>query len=339
MPFGRRDARSKAIAGFWQWWPSVRGQIEAAIGSGGWGDLPDKVGKRVAAIHPDLQWEFSKGATASHALIVTPAGNPALRASAARWRAAAPPTDGTWEYHHSRQPDPAALTARMELGGYQIPLEETRFAFLLDADRCEVDVVCHHPVFAQAPEQVRHQVTFLVLDWLLGEEAVELWIGGVAAEPVRPGDAQPPQALAEQVAQLAAQYAEPVWALLSGRDRHGNRVMASVAQPLKSIRWPRFDTHLGIMLPFQADAAGLPTEDSLRALRAFEDQVTASLGTDGELVAHETTQGRRRLHVYADGESVVAQAVRRAAAGWPDGNATVDEDLDPAFKAVAHLRA
>src|SRR5215470_12979816 len=88
MPFARRDARSKAIAGFWHWWPGARGRVEAAIASGQWGDLPEEVGNRVVAIHPDLQWEFSKGGTARHALIVTPAGNAQLRASAARWRAA-----------------------------------------------------------------------------------------------------------------------------------------------------------------------------------------------------------------------------------------------------------
>ncbi|MBO0870199.1 MAG: DUF695 domain-containing protein [Micromonosporaceae bacterium] len=338
MPFARRDARSKAIAGFWHWWPGARGRIEAAINSGEWGDLPDEVGNRIAAIHPDLQWEFTRGGTASHALIVTAAGVPELRAAAARWHAAAPAADRTWEYHRTRQPDPAFRTVMLNLAGHEIRLQDTRFAFLLDPDRCEIDVVCHHPVFAEAPEEVQRQVPFLVLDWLLGEEAVELWIGGVAPQRTLPDDALPPQALAEQVAQLAAEYAKPVWALVTARDREGYPMLATIVRPLKSARWPRFDTHLAICLPYQQNSTGLPTDDALRELRAFEDRLTATLGSDGELVAHESHRGRRTLHVYADDESAIPQLVQRAAATWPGRNATVSRERDPAFTAVAHLR-
>jgi hypothetical protein len=38
------------------------------------------------------------------------------------------------------------------------------------------------------------------VDWLLGEDAVELWIGELNCQPERPDDAQPPQAFSEQVA-------------------------------------------------------------------------------------------------------------------------------------------
>ena len=51
----------------------------------------------------------------------------------------------------------------------------------MDDDRARVDVAVHHPEFAAMDEQLRLQVTFLALDSLLGEEAVELWVGEVAA--------------------------------------------------------------------------------------------------------------------------------------------------------------
>lgn len=340
MLFSRRDARGKAVGGFWQWWPSVRGRVESAIASGQWSDVTDEVNARVSAIHPDLQWEFAKGNAARHALVVTAAGDPRLRATAARWHAAAPAADDTWEYHAARQPDPNAFTAtRLETAGYQVPLADTRFAFLLDSDRCQIDVVCYHPVFAEAPEEVRRQVTFLTLDWLLGEEAVELWIGGVNCQPVRPDDAQPAQVLAEQVAQLAAQYAKPVWALLSARDPDGYPIIGTIQQPLKPARWPRFDMHVSLTLPYQQDDVGLPSDTALMQLRAFEDKLTTALRRDGALVAHESTRGHRTLHIYADNDGAFSRTVHQMARTWSGGKAVVRIDLDPEFNAIAHLRA
>jgi hypothetical protein len=334
MVLARRDSQGKAVAQFWRWWPGVRGRVEAAIATGQWGELTPEVSARVAAIHPDLQWEFARGTKAKHALVVCAAGDHRLRAAAARWRAAAPPVDDQWEYHAARQPEPANFTAILDLGGQRIALQDLRFAYLLDANRCQIDVVCHHPVFAETPEQVRQQITFLALDWLLGEEAVELWVGGVAWETVRPHDAQPPRELGAAVAELAARYEKPVWAVLSGHDADGYPILATVQQPLKPARWPRFDTHLAVTLPYEKDNVGLPTDTALQALRAFEDELATVLGADGALVAHESNRGQRTLHVYADGESSVPAAVRRAASG----RATIQSKRDPSFTGIDHLR-
>ncbi|HKT02199.1 MAG TPA: DUF695 domain-containing protein [Rugosimonospora sp.] len=334
MRFSRRDSRSKAVAGFWQWWSGVHGRVESAIATGQWGGLTDEVTARVSVIHPDLQWEFAPGKGARHALIVTAGGDPRLRALAARWYASAPPADDVWEYHPARQPDPTILTSLLEMADQLIRLQDTQFASLLDADRCQLDVVCYHPVFAQVPEQIQEQITFLALDWLLGEQAAELWIGGVAWQQVRPDDVEAPEALAERVAELAARYAQPVWVLLTARDGDDYPVIATIQQPLKPARWPRFDTHVAITLPYEPDRVGLPGDRALQKLRNFEDQLIASLGEDGALVAHESTRGRRILHVYADSESVVLQSV----AAWAGREATVRQSHDPSFENVSHLR-
>jgi len=71
----------------------------------------------VSAIHPDLQWEFAKGRGSRIALVVSPGGNPRVRAAAARWLAEAPAPDDVGEYHRSRQADPDAFSPASSRAG------------------------------------------------------------------------------------------------------------------------------------------------------------------------------------------------------------------------------
>ena len=47
-----------------------------------------------------------------------------------------------------------------------------------------VDVSVHHPAFADLDEQQRDLATYLMLDQMLGEEAVETWLGEITSSPV-----------------------------------------------------------------------------------------------------------------------------------------------------------
>jgi hypothetical protein len=142
------------------------------------------------------------------------------------------------------------------------------------------------------------------------------------------------------VRDFAAAVGDDSWALLEGRPKHGLPVLAVVRQPLKPARWPRFDQQVTLRLPYEtANDAGLPTDSSLQFLRAFEDDLVKLLGEDATVVGHESHAGHRTLHIRADSQTQAAEQVRNAALGWPEGRATVTADLDPGWKAVAHLRA
>jgi hypothetical protein len=340
MPlFRKRPAPDAGIAEFWQWWPAARPRIEAAVASGDWADLVPEMARRVEAIDPGLEWEFGHGHDgARHALVVCASGRPELRATAARWLAAAPPPDPVWEFHAHRQPDPEALRSSMRIADMEFTMADVRFGFTTDPDRPEIDVVCHHPAFATLPEGACVQVTFLALDWTLGERDVELWIGAVDWQRDPLPDGREPAALRAAVAALAAGYTKPVWALMSAETDKGHPLMASVQVPLKSIRWPRFDTHVGVTLPYRENQVGLPTDDELRALREFEDGLTGAVSGDGDLIAHETSRGRRVLHFYVDGDSGAADEIEGAAVRWHSGRPTVKRAADPSFERVAHLR-
>ncbi|WP_238012245.1 DUF695 domain-containing protein [Dactylosporangium sp. AC04546] len=338
MIFSRRKKAGggqQAIVDFWTWWPDARPRVEAAISSGDWSALTGEVGSRVAAVHKDLTWEFSRGTGARHALVVSSGGDPALRSVAARWRALAPADDPDWEYHTARQPDFDTLQAKIGIGGAELDLSELRIAFTRDPDRPEVDVVVFHPRFAVVPEAVRGQVSFLVLDWVLGENGVEEWVGAVEWTTDEPDGAADPLRLAEAVADLRAEYREPQWVVFSG-SRRGAPLTGLAQRPLRSVRWPRFDTHVAVTLPYAAEENGLPDDETLDGLREFEDTVLAAALDDGELLVVETSAGERTLHYYVDGATPAADALIAAARRWPRGRA--ERGLDPSFEAIAQFR-
>jgi len=331
--FGRKQrsaGSAPAIVDFWAWWPTLQAAPPP----------PAELSRRIAAVHPDLEWELTPGNTARHALVVTAGGSADLRPVAARWGALAPPADPDWEFHTARQADPSALSAKLEFAGKTLDLSLLRLAFTRAGDRPSFDVVAHHPGFADLDDQSQGQVTFLALDWLLGEDGVEEWIDAVTWSRTPPPGHDDPAALATAVQRLRAEYRIPQWVLMRGTLPDGRPVLATAQRPLRSVRWPRFDTHVAITLPYRhKNADDLPEAESLTALREFEDTaLTAAVGTDGELIAHETSRGARVLHYYVDGATPAAAALARAARGWKPGRARTESLPDPTFEHISHLR-
>ncbi len=323
--FGWRKRDSGAvIAEFWQWYGSV-------------GSLAGEISRRVAAIDKNLHWELNKGSNAKHSLVVAPAGNAALRATVARWLAAAPAGDPVFEYFGSRQPDDEVLTAQIEIAGRSLELGQLRFAFTVQEDAHDVDVAVFHPDFSTLPESVALQVTFLALDWAMGEDQVELWVGRVDTLSMAPPDLGTAEDLRAAVAALAAKHAQPVYAMLSAQTDKGLPVLAMVQVPLKAARWPRFDTHVAVTLRFAAQENGLPTDESLAQLRDVEDRIADALCADGEVVAHQTSAGTRTLHVYVDGWTTAADTVIKVVTVGPL-RTTIKATYDPGLDRVGHLR-
>ncbi|WP_329104209.1 DUF695 domain-containing protein [Micromonospora sp. NBC_01699] len=340
MLFSRQHRNvGPAIVEFWRWWPGARSRVEAAIADGTWSDdLIAEVSGRVKAIDRELEWEFAQGARAGNALVVSAAGAPRLRAVAERWRRAAPAADERWEYHSTRQPDPNSLSAALTVSGQEIKLPELRFACRIDPDRYEVDVLVHHPAFAQLGEPDRMRVAFLALDWLLGEVAVELWVGVVEVSATLPPRTESGEALTEVIAQLARRLRETSWLLLERAPVAGKAQVAAVRHPLKPIRWPHLDTHLAVAVPYRAvPETGLPTEAALAALERLEERITAAAGS-AVLVAHESSAGRRTFHLYAEAGVSPLGPLREAVQGWDQGRVRLRSRYDPNWQAVRPLR-
>jgi hypothetical protein len=291
--------------------------------------------RRVNAIHPSLAWELAAGASAEHALVVTAAGVPELRRIAERWYRSSPPASDVWEYHPARQASPSSLAAVLEYDGHRLNLDELLFDLHVDNDRDVIDTVVFHPSFARMSSPARGQVGFLALDWSLGEDGVARWIGRFDTSQARPAAGVPADGLTETVEALAARAGKSRWALLQG-ERNGAVVMALLDVSAKWVDHPLLDQHIAVSLPF-ADRTppGLPGGTSLDQLRALEDRLTGQVPR-ASLVAHETTQGMRTLHLYSDSDDpALVEQVRHAVAGWP--GVAVNSALDPGWRAIRHL--
>lgn len=334
--FGRKKhVAVDPVAAFWSWWTTGRERVEQAIATGDYGTLTGEVSALVAAIDPGLEWEFSKGRHARHLLCVTPAGKAELRARTERWRLAGPPPDAMWEYAGARQPDPDVLGNVLNFGGVDVALAQLRFGVELDEERQLAHVVVHHPAFASMPEQAQHQVAFLSLDWMLGEDGVERWIGGVEVSIASPPSSIEAGALAGVIAALQQRHPEPTWALMQGQAPDGGPIIATMRRPLKAVEFPLFDLGGSIELEFaERSAEGFPAGGALDQLRAFEDGLLAGTSEQVLLVAgHATRAGTRTIYVYCDsqgpGPTIVAEFV---ADYWP--SARVTWRLDPAWETI-----
>jgi hypothetical protein len=297
--------------------------------------MVDEIAGRVNAIHPKLDWELGKGAVAEHGFTLSAVGNAELRATAARWLALAPPPDDTWEFHDGRQPNPTFDGTGLRIEGHDLSLGETRFH--ASAREHAVDIAVFHPAFADLPDSTRTRVAFLCLDWALGEHAVETWVGQVDVATVSAPQTYTVEELRNLVADLARRHEESPWTMLQGQTRDGRFMLATTQVPLRGARWPRFDTHVALTLPFDDRGNGMPTEPALESLRAFEDSLTSLLGGDGELLAHETREGARTLHYYVDGETELPSRLAKAISGWRNGKCGTA--ADPTLKAIRHLDA
>lgn len=183
------------VEAFWAWWPVAATRIAGAIDARNVSSMSGEISAAVHKIHPELGWELSKGRRAQHALCITSGGNALLRATAERWRLAAPTPTAVWEYSASRLGDPAASTAQLVYAGVEVDMAHTRIAATVDDERQLIDVAVYNPAFGALSPAARQEVVFLMLDWLLGEDGVERWVGTIDVAELAPSDGLPADAL------------------------------------------------------------------------------------------------------------------------------------------------
>ncbi|WP_434994180.1 hypothetical protein [Arthrobacter sp. Ld5] len=317
------------ISAFWEWWTSQGHTIDPHQQS----PALEQLSRKVAAIHPDLTWSFGPGRESKHRLTVSAGGTAEVRPTAQRWLHAAPPENAVWEFRSSQEADPNALGNVLEIAGSELDLSETRFRAEASARKLRVHVGVYHPAFPDLPEPARLQVTFLVLDWLLGEDDVERWLGHIEALETAPAELVTGAGLLHAVASVAEQQDRDKWTLLRWEDADGVPTIASFRQVLRWIDYPTLDVHNGVHAAFAAQANGLPADGAaLDPLRRLEDELESLLGFRGLLVGHETTSGRRTFHVYTDGED---QNVGAAMNDWARSNhLAIEPTPDPAWRRV-----
>ncbi|GAA4357495.1 DUF695 domain-containing protein [Microbacterium rhizosphaerae] len=320
------------ISDFWDWWRATGHSVDPHEASA----LVNQLDQRVRAINDDLTWEFGAGQDARHRLTVSANGAPAIRPIAERWLRAAPPRDETWEFRSSKEAEPDALSNTLEIGGAILELARMRFGVTSDPDRLRLHVSVYHPLFADMSASMRTQVAFLVLDWLLGEDDVERWVGKVDAVVDTPPAVVDGGELITAAAALAREGDIDEWAVAQWHDENGNRGLASYRRALRWLDYPTLDEHHALTMSFASREDGLPLgSDELDTLRALEDELGQHLGASGVVVGHQTATGRRTFHVYTDSED---QNVAEALRVWSGKEGlSIESSDDAGWSLVRHL--
>lgn len=222
------------------------------------------------------------------------------------------------------------------MGGESIELSSTVFRVAPVEEELRVHVGVYHPCFGRLPEPTRAQITYLVLDWLLGEDDVERWLGDIEPLSEPPVPAASPSDVMAAVAEMAAQRDPQAWVLARWDDRQGIPGLASFRRGVRWIDCPTFDRHQIVSATYAAQENGLPADaTSLQALREVESDLESLLGVRGILVAHETHRGVRTFHAYTDGEDHNVDAALDA---WArDRRLSWQSEADPAWSKVRHF--
>lgn len=296
--------QTRTISTFWRWW-SAEGLelLSAAVATGDYGDLPDTLDAMVKAIGPGLGWETGPGAHARHQFCLSGGGDPGLRVLTERWRRAVPPPTPTWEFAAARQNQPGMLAVTLEAVGKTINPGLARVSVTLDEERARANVSFHHPAFTGMAPGYRHQLSRLLLDWLLGEDNVQRWIGAINATDTEPRDSLPATDLPHIIDAMTTRHAHIGWTLKDAATSTGPRTIIRALHPVRWIDHPLLDLHTALQIPYpRTRPDGLPDYDEAIDLHRLEEALRAALGPRGLLVATQTSDGRRILHYYTDSE-------------------------------------
>jgi hypothetical protein len=319
----------RAVSAFWRWWSTEGvGLFSDAVRTGDYRDLPDSVNAMVKAIGPGLGWETGPGVRARHQFCLSGSGDPGLRVLAERWLRDAPPPTPMWEFAAARQRQPGMLAVTLAVAGKPINLGLSRVSVILDEERARAQVSLHHPAFTWLTPGYRHQVSCLLLDWLLGEDTVQRWIGTINAAETEPPDSLPATDLPEIIEAMTARHAHIGWTLKDAGTSSGPRTIIRALCPLGWIDRPLLDLHSALQVGYpQTRPDGLPDYDEAIDLHRLEEDLTAALGPRGLLIATETSNGRRILHFYTDSEDQNGRdSIDRFAGTLPDAEVTHTHD-------------
>ncbi|ACU39846.1 hypothetical protein KCV87_25720 [Actinosynnema pretiosum subsp. pretiosum] len=169
---------AEAAVAFWERWHALLPRISGALGDGQPQRVEHELCELVASVHPRLEFAIQRGRRAVYALVLSSREDPVVRPYTDAWRAAAPHEDMIWEYHDSVPPVPDTDEVTVNIGEHRLPLADIRL-LTEPTDDGVVDVVVHHPVFADLGEDDRMRVAFLALDAALGERVAAGVVGRV----------------------------------------------------------------------------------------------------------------------------------------------------------------
>jgi hypothetical protein len=130
---------------------------------------------------------------------------------------------------------------------------------------------------------------------------------------------------------------EDRWMYHEGK-RSRRPYMAGMRIPFDPARWPEYDHHVEMRIDYGAHwRTGLPKPKELGRLQDLEDSMIAKLEGHGALVATETSDAVRTIHLFIRGGGPLLETYRKHESAGTQGHLAVTVAHDPQWRRVAHL--
>ena len=169
------------VDAFWTTFRENAARYHKAIQGGEASSLAKELSALVESLLPDASWELMPGTSEGReALAIMSPSNRPQQFLLREWKRCAP-TDIPWDFH-MRKPaaTPAARRSTMTYGGREYRAKDLMFTAEVREEDRKVDLTVFHPHFTTVDEDERATVGFVWLDWMLGEQAVEVRVGHIA---------------------------------------------------------------------------------------------------------------------------------------------------------------
>jgi hypothetical protein len=167
------------------WWTAFAaraGDLDAAFSRRGDLDIPAFMARHLQAVDPRICWEFGRSLRGTgHRLVITPESQRQLRPVVQTLLERAPALAG-WEFYPYRPPESvemAHVTVSARCGGMTAPDAEIR---LTRGKGNRIDLTFCSAAFEPGSGPAAY-AAFVFAETLLGEEALDKWVGAVDAVP------------------------------------------------------------------------------------------------------------------------------------------------------------
>ena len=215
------EHRSQTLRRIDAWWKAFerdRARIEASFegaGSKDW-DLPAWMERHLQAIDPRLMWEFGPDPGGEYRLVITPESDRHLRPLVETLLERAPRADG-WKFLAYRPPIGIDDTRAMLKARRLAPIDDTKVR-VGRSEHHRIALEFRSPRYTGPDDEKAMRSVFIASETLLGEEALDTWIGSISVEKeaTLAGDALDLERMQEAVEREIAKIREslpdaPAW--------------------------------------------------------------------------------------------------------------------------------
>lgn len=176
----RRDLVQRMDA----WWAEFVRRLDdicASLKDKGRLDLPTWMHAHLLAVDDRLCWEYGPAAQGEgYRLVITPEADHELRPVVNTLLERAPHLAG-WEFYPYRLAESVEVAHLTVEARVKLKIPDARVSVARGADH-RVDVTFRSSAFAGVPEEQADHAAFVATETLLGEEALDRWVGVVEAE-------------------------------------------------------------------------------------------------------------------------------------------------------------